>query len=253
MSFSGPSLSLFRGVSAVALAALIFVPFDTAFAAVPSSSSGTDFEIPISDLKMVKKKAPQKRVRKEVKKKKTTAGEHKKSSSERAATAETSLPMEGRATEPGSAPLDEQVSQKPSLVAESLPEPETNGAKILHSPYDFVTAGKRTIISAVIDSPADIQEVNCSVRTGNSAERVQVTMVKAPGTRFTYTATLPGLPPKTPELTYTIYVIDTQGRVTRSREFVTLVKSLPFLPGWQIEDSDGTHPGDSVKRSKTGH
>lgn len=250
MNFGRVLLGIFRGVSAVALTALLFVPTDTAFAATPASS-GSGFEIPISDLKTVKKKSPPKRVKKEAKKKKTTDGEHKKSSSEITAIPETTLPMRVQAVESNNTPQDERISQKPSPAAESLPE--IDSTKILHSPYDFVTAGKRTVISAVIDSPADIQEVNCSVRTGNGAERVQVTMVKAPGTRFTYTATLPGLPPKTPELTYTISVVDSQGKVTRSREFVTLVKSLPFLPGWQIEDSDGTHPGDSVKRSKTGH
>jgi len=250
MNFGRVLLGIFRGVSALALTALLFVPTDTAFAAAPASS-GSGFEIPISDLKTVKKKSPPKRVRKEARKKKTADGEHKKSSPEITATPETTLPMENRAAESNNAPLDERANQKTSPAAESLPE--TGGTKILHSPYDFVTTGKRTVISAVIDSPTDIQEVNCYVRTGDGAERVQLTMLKAPGTRFTYTATLPGLPPKTPELTYTISVIDTQGKVTRSREFVTLVKSLPFLPGWQIEDSDGTHPGDSVKRSKTGH
>lgn len=247
MSFSRASLSLFRAVSAVALAALLFVPSDTAFAATPVSSA-TGFEIPISDLKTVRKKTPPKQVKKEARKKKTGDGKNSKTTSEIATTAETSVPMSASAPaiESNNTLQDEPIRQKPLPAA----PPETGSTKILHSPYDFVTAGKRTVISAVIDSPADIQDVNCSVRTGNGTERVQVKMVKTPGTRFTYTATLPGLPAKTPELTYTISVIDSQGRVTRSREFVTLVKSLPFVPGWQIEGSDETRPVGPGKRSE---
>lgn len=248
MIFSRASLSLFRAVSVMVLAALLSMPSGIAFAAAPDST-GTGFEIPISDLKTVKRKSAPKRVRKETKKKKTATDEHKKSSTEITVTPEASLQVSIPVTESNNALQDELIRQKPSPAAETLPE--SGNTKILHSPYDFVTAGKRTVINAVIDSPADIQEVNCFVRTGNGAERVQVKMAKAPGTRFTYTATLPGLPAKTPELTYSIYVIDSQGKVTRSREFVTLVKSLPFVPGWQIE-ADETHPGDPVKRQETG-
>lgn len=238
MSFSGASLHVCRGVViTVAMAALLFTPSGTAFAAAPGSP-GTGFEIPISDLKTVKKKAPPKRTKKEAKKKKTVDGGEKKTSPETAEPTETFVSIKRPNPEPGGAPLTELLNQKPSLAIESLPE--TGNTKILHSPYSFVAAGKRTVINTVIDSPTDIQEVNCSVRTGDGTERTQVKMVKANGTQYTYTATLPGLLPKTSELSYFIYVIDTQGRVTRSKEFVTLVKSLPFVPGWQIEDSDGT-------------
>ncbi len=104
-------------------------------------------------------------------------------------------------------------------------------------PYSFVVAGKRTVIQAVINSEADIQAVNCAIHGGAGGAKALIKMEKVGGTQFTYTTNLPGLAPENPFLLYTIIVVDSTGRETRSQEFVTPVTSSPVVPGWQLEDA----------------
>lgn len=217
------------GYCAVALAVLLILPFNIVFAA-------PGYDIPISELNAVKKKTPAKNVAKKSGKKKKNITESQKVSPETAApngsTGQTVTPL----IDSISAGQVETIQNNLSATVESLPESEIT--RILHSPYSFVVAGKRTIIRAVIDSQSEIKEVNCSIRNFDGEERTLVKMTIADGTQFTYTANLPGLSPKTPELNYTINVIDTQGKVTRSKEFSTPVKRSTFVPSWQIEGSD---------------
>lgn len=216
------------GYCAVALAVLLVMPFNMVFAA-------PGYDIPISELNKVKKKAPAKRVTKKSAIKKTNDADS------REASPETNVPTEsaGQTTtppvEPNRTEQKKTIENKLQMAVESVPESETT--RILHSPYSFVVAGRRTVIRAVIDSQSEIQEVNCSLRTADSGERTLVKMVLADGTQFTYIATLPGLSPKVSELDYTIYVIDTQGKVTRSQEFSTPLKRSAIVPSWQSEDA----------------
>lgn len=217
------------GYCTVALAVLLVLPFNIVFAA-------PGYDIPISELNSVKKKAPAKRVANKYGKKKKSDAESRNASSETTAPTESVEQTITPLIESISAVQDKTIQNNLSVAVKSSPEPETT--RILHSPYSFVIAGKRTVIRAVIDSQSEIKEVNCSLRNADGGERTLVKMGIADGTQFTYTANLPGLSPKTPELNYTINVIDTQGKVTRSKEFSTPLKRSTFVPSWQIEDSE---------------
>jgi hypothetical protein len=206
---------------AVAMTVLFVIPVNVVSAA-PANTGGTDYDIPISELNKVKKKTPLKRVTNESIKKKSAAKPQESSS-------KITVPVEP-AAQGGT------VHQKNPVVSEPLPE----NIQIHHAPYSFVVAGKRTVIYAVIDSKADIKEVNCSFHVAEGGVQTLVKMVKVNGTQFTYTAVLPGLTPKSPSLRYTIVAVDTLGKENRSREFVTPVMSSLVVPSWQLENANET-------------
>lgn len=256
MSFRMASLTCRKNISA-SIAGLLTILVGLALAAAPVTAE-TGFDISISDLNTVKKKAPSKKTSKETRRKKRSDTEPQQSSSEKAGAVETVLtPLTEKMPDEKSSPKpvgpvetpvqaaapaiepktetqinpDKQLSQ---VAAE--PEPDPENTRIFHSPYSFVVAGKRTVIQAVIDSNAEIQEVSCTLRTHEGGGRNQVKMEKVEGTQFTYRAVLPGLSRGTSSLSYTVDVVDSSGKLTRSKKFVTPVKSVPFVPSWQLED-----------------
>lgn len=203
----------FSCCAAIFMALLLVVP---SVSAAPAANNGASYEIPISELNKVEKKTPVKHVKSEPKKKKKSETPQPKS----------------------------QAAAKPAATPENT--------QILHSPYSFVVADKRTVISAVINSKSDIQEVNCTLPASEGGKGTEIKMEKVEGTRFTYTATLPGVPPKTSSLRYTISFVDTQGKDTRSREFVTPVSASPLIPSWQLENSDAAGGEAAGKAGETG-
>lgn len=198
MFFFGP-LAQFSGTTVIILLAMLLAA-PTGYAA-SAADGGTSYEIPISELNRVEKKSSTKRVRGESRKKKQS----------------------------------EAAQTKPENTAK--PAPPAENTPILHSPYSFVVAEKRTIISAVINSKADISEVTCLLPAAEGGKDTLIKMEKVDGTLYTYTATLPGLPQKSSSLRYTIMFTDSKGGETRSREFVTPVNQSPLVPSWQIENS----------------
>lgn len=262
MSFNMASLTCRKNFSA-SIAGLLATFVCMALAAAPATAE-TGFDISISDLNTVKKKAPSKKTSKETRRKKKSDVEPQQPSSEKNVVVETVLtpstekmPDEKSALKPTgpvetpvqtAAPRiepktetqinsDKQLSQ---VTAESEPDPEST--RIFHSPYSFVVAGKRTIIQVVIDSNAEIQEVSCTLRAHEGGGRNQVKMEKVEGTQFTYKAVLPGLSRGTSSLSYTVDVVDSNGKLTRSKKFVTPVKTVPFVPSWQLEDVNAVTP-----------
>lgn len=202
----------FSGHSVIALLAMLLaVPV---VYAAPAADSGTNYEIPISELNRVEKKTTSKRVRSEPRRKKKT--------------------------EP--APQKTQETAKPVESPESM--------QILHSPFSFVVADKRTVISVVINSKADIKEVNCTLPAVEGGKDTLVKMEKVNGTLYTYTATLPGQPLKSSALRYTISFIDSKGVETRSRDFVTPVSPSPLVPSWQIENNPTEEVAGAVDESE---
>ena len=228
-------LSSFFRITVVTMAVLYNMQVSVALAA-QTAAGGTDFEIPISELNKVKKKSPAKHETKKTKKKKKKTDSKLQESS-----LKTAYPNEpaGLAKIP---PVElvkdtksEPVPQKSPDGDKPLPNPEET--RIYHSPYSFVVAGKHTVINAVINSKADIKEINCSLRMAGGEAQTPVKMVKVEGTRFTYRATLPAMAPESTSLGYTIVVIDSSGKETRSQEFVTPVASSPVVPAWQLESA----------------
>jgi hypothetical protein len=187
-----------------------------------SAAGESDYGIPLSELKKVEKKKPKKAVirkRKEKKKADTTSQE-------------TPREVSGAAVAPG----------QPALLA---PETARHGAEIMetpdsdhisHEPYSYVVPGKRTVIKAIISREA-VQSVRCRFRSLDKGGYASVAMAKAPGSQFTYVATLPALEPGAASLRYRFIVVDASGIQTYSQEFVIPVKPTSVLPGWQQDSA----------------
>lgn len=222
--YTGMWSSFFR-ICVVSLAMLFVVQVSAVLAATGVS----DFEIPISELNNVKKKAPVKRVKSESKKKKKS--EHKADSQ-----------ANEKPLELDSAVKDNEALQKTPDAEKALST--TDGTQIHHTTYSFVVAGKRTVIHAVINSKSDVQEVTCNLIAPEGGVQTLVKMAKVPGTRFTYMATLPALPAGNAALRYTISVVDSLGKETRSQEYVTPVTSSPVVPSWQDERTGEPVPAE---------
>lgn len=191
---------------------------------------GINFEIPLSELKKVKKVVPSKK----------TAGKSKAEKKSEVpsqlavanATPSPSPPdqVKSSGNEANSAATGEKAPDNPPAT----PAPAPESTKISHDPYSFVVAGKNTIIQAVIYRNAEeIKSVICRMRTTKKGASTTVKMKKADDSRFTYTATLPGLFPEMSSLSYSIIVVDSFGNESISQEFVTPVISSPVVPGWQ--------------------
>lgn len=231
------SMLYFR-IIAVLLAVLIVVPVNIVSAAQPNTG-GTNFDIPISELNKVKKKTTSKRIL--IKSKKKIVDAEKLESSSK-----TTSP-----TDPAGKTQIQPVVPDNVVQLETTPKAaeqfqESEKVQTHHSPYSFVVAGKRTIIHAVINSKADILEVNCILREADGREQTQVKMEKVTGTRFTFMASLPGQLREGSSLRYNIVVVDSQGTKTRSQEFVTPVTSSPVVPSWQVESPAEVLPAEKA-------
>ncbi len=243
---SSSILSLLRPAGILtAMAALVAMSLSTVVSAASPVNANTGYDIPLSELNEVKKKTPSKRVAKESRKKKKSDAEPRESSSQTTVPVEATSQIKQQPVESNKVIQDEAVNPKPLMAV--VPQPEPESTRIHHSPYSYIVADKRTVIHAVIGSDVEIREVNCTFRTVEGEAGTPVKMVKADGTQFTYTAVLPGLSTKTYSLRYTIDVVDSQGKVTHSQEFVTPVKTSPFVPGWQLEAVEKTIPVESGK------
>lgn len=227
-----------------ATAALLAMSLNVVSAA-SSVNAKTGYDIPLSELNEIKKKASSKRVTKKSKSKKKSDAEPRESSSETTVPVEAVDQIKQPSVDSNNAIQEEAVNPKSPATVEPLPD--SVNTRIHHSPYSYIVADRRTVIHAVIGSDVEIQEVNCTFRAVAGEAWTPVKMVKVDGSQFTYTAILPGLSTKTYSLRYTIDVVDSLGKVTRSQEFVTPVKQSPFVPGWQIEAADKTIP---VERGK---
>jgi len=195
------------------------VPVESVFAA-----GENDYEIPLSELRKVEKKKPKKA---ETRKRK----EKKKDTTRR----ETPAEVSGAAVAPGRpAPLEPETAQR---GADIMATPDSD--HISHEPYSYVVPGKRTVIKAVISREA-VQSVRCRFRSLDKGGYASVAMAKAPGSQFTYVATLPALEPGAAELRYRFIVVDASGIQTNSQEFVIPVKPTSVMPGWQ--QNPGTEP-----------
>lgn len=228
-----------------AMAALIAMSLSTVVSAAPPVNANTGYDIPLSELNEVKKKTPSKRVTKESRKKRKSDAEPRESSSQTTVPVEATSQVKQPPVESNKVIPDEALT--PKSPAAVVPQPEPENTRIHHSPYSYIVADKRTVIHAVIGSDVEIREVNCTFRTIEGEAWTPVKMAKVDGTQFTYTAVLPGLSTKTYSLRYTIDVVDSQGKVTHSQEFVTPVKSSPFVPGWQLEAADKVIPVENRK------
>ena len=106
--------------------------------------------------------------------------------------------------------------------------------QIIHEPYSFVVGGKRIAINVVVtSSQSTIQKVLCRFRATEKGEFARVQMKKAPGSLYTYTATLPPLSRNTGTFRYMILATDSLKREIRSQEFVIPLKMTMVIPGWQ--------------------
>jgi len=191
----------------------------TAVPVQPVSAAGeNDYEIPLSELKKVEKKKPKKtetKKRKERKKADTTSQE-------------TTREVSGAAAAPSQpAPLAPEAAQRGAEVMET-----PDSAHISHEPYSYVVPGKRTVIKTIISREA-VQSVRCRFRSLDKGGYASVAMAKAPGSQFTYVATLPALEPGAAALRYRFIVVDASGIQTYSQEFTIPVKPSAVMPGWQ--------------------
>lgn len=134
--------------------------------------------------------------------------------------------------------ISEDVKQtSSSLVAylrkASLQSDKAAFARISHTPFSFVVAGKQTIIQAVISGINDIKDAYCVVRTAAKRKPIIVPMTKITGTLYTYQAELPATNPASKFIYYSIITLDSLGKKTNSDEFMMPVTSSPVVPKWQ--------------------
>lgn len=217
----------------ITLAALLVMPVYVSLAA-PALPGAMQYDIPTSELNKVRKELPSKRGAAEPRKK-------RKSDVKPQETA----PAAGTAVEPAAQPKTatvEPVSPAPPRTAAAASPLPADSIRIHHAPYSFVVAGKRTVIQAVVSSESETRNVFCRFRTKDGDVLQQVTMDKAPGSRFTYVAILPGLPAHSTSLRYSITAVDATGRELSSQEYLTPVTTSPIVPGWQIEDENVAKP-----------
>jgi len=190
-------------------------------AAVPvqpvSAAEGNDYEIPLGELKKIEKKKPKKaETRKHKEKKKANATSRETPHGESAAAA------------PGQpAPLAPATVQR---SAEVMDTPDS--ANISHETRSYVVSGKLTVVKAIIGREA-VHSVRCRFRSLDKGGYASVEMDKAPGSQFTYVATLPALEPGAAALHYRFIVVDASGVRTYSQEFTVPVKATSVVPGWQ--------------------
>lgn len=178
-----------------------------------SAAGGSDYEIPLSELKKVEKK----------KQKKAETRKRKKRKEADSASRETSHKV------PTSTPLEPET---PQHAAEVMETPDS--AHISHEPYSYVVADRRTVIKAIISMEA-VQSVRCRFRSLDKGGYASVAMPREPGSQFTYVATLPPLKPGAPALRYRFIVVGASGVQTYSQEFSMPVKQTSLMPGWQQE------------------
>lgn len=207
---------------AVLLAGLIMASasMESAVAAV------SNYEIPLGELQKVKKERPPKRETRERRKKKSDVPAE--TNSYGVVVQPESTAVTGAAATPAN-----EVTVKTDSTEKAAANPLT----IHHEPYSYVISGKRTVIQAVISSTASIQSAYCRFRSAENGAYAQVPMQSAPGTFFTFTATLPGLGASSKALRYSIVAVDSAGNEMKSQEYSIDVKASSVLPGWQLEDA----------------
>lgn len=212
-----------------ASALMLIMPMlvDLARAAVPG---GMDIEIPLSELKNVKKGAPPKKAAGKPKTKNKSEAPSQGAIADEAVSPKLPDQTKSPANETRSVAAGEKAPSNPPAT----PAPAPENTKISHEPYSFVVANKSTVIHAVIYREADeLKSVTCRIRVAKKGAPTTVKMKRLDDSRFTYTATLPGLPLEMSSLSYAIIVVDSSGKESISQEFVTPVKSSPLVPSWQ--------------------
>jgi hypothetical protein len=222
------------------------LPVTSVWATTVSSpaSDGSGYDIPLGELKKVKKERPLKKETKEHRKRKGESTTQRPSVDVTAPpekTGQTSVKTQGVANEMVTHESHPQThTEKTHHEIPNHPEKykdPIDSITIHHDPYSYVITGKRTTIQAVIGSANTIQAVYCQFSSTENETRARVPMQQVSGTHFTYTTTLPSLAPSSLALRYNIIVVDSLGNETRSQEFIIAVKSSNILPGWQSESS----------------
>lgn len=243
---------------------------------LPLMSFGADFEIPLSELAKVKKKAPAKTAAPKKSKKSGKSGEHKAAPGveeqvvvkEPAAAKEPVVAKDAAqpsqaVTEAGRIVLEAQPAAKtedrkapdvppaPASQAATAPSaaaappiavpavqvrPAVADASIIHDPNSYIVTGKRTVILAIVSSSGEPRSVQCHFRAAADGNSASTPMVKVPGTRFTYSALVPALAGNAGALRYSFTVTDGQDRTVRSKEYVVPVKASAVVPGWQLDN-----------------
>ena len=189
----------------------------TAVPVQPVSAAGeNDYEIPLGELKKIEKKKP----------KKAETRKHKEKKKANATNRET-LHGDSAAAPGQPSPLAPATVQR---SAEVMDTPDS--ANISHETRSYVVSGKLTVVKAIISREA-VQSVRCRFRSLDKGGDASVEMVKAPGSQFTYIATLPALEPGAAALRYRFIVVDASGVRTYSQEFTVPVKPTSVVPGWQ--------------------
>ena len=141
----------------------------------------------------------------------------------------TNLPAATAAVTPPVAP------SIPAKILAAKTVPMTEPVRIDHDPYSFIIPGKSTVVHAVVYmKETDLKSVSCRIRSVETGELTEIKMEKVNGTRFTYEAILPKMPPNVPSLHYRITTMDIQGKESASTEFMIPVSASPVVPDWQF-------------------
>ena len=205
----------------------------------PVASSGNQYEIPLSDLKKVEKKKPRKTKNKHHKEQKRTGKKTQGAVKEtpRAVSAEPQVSVQAMPSSETGALYTPEVLIDGGTATVDLTPASADDARITHEPYSYVVTGKRTVIKAIISGRLVFQSVRCQFHSSEESGSALVPMTKVEGNHYTYTATIPALAQGANSLRYQFVVINTQGKETRSQEFIMPVNQTTVVPGWQQEPS----------------
>lgn len=194
-----------------------------------------EFDIPLSELNIVKKK---KTLHHELQKKRKHSRKYDKTVKAESTESNDKIKLTEIKEEIVTTDKIQKSPKLPSTIPKQSVSPEMvnsaiKEAKISHAPYSYILPERRTTIQAVISSTVPIAKVYCYFHAIGALNGAAVTMVKIDGTQFTYTATIPALSAGNRGLSYKIYVVDTNGYSTQSPNYEIPVSSTTVFPAWQ--------------------
>lgn len=106
------------------------------------------------------------------------------------------------------------------------------GTRFYHDPYSYMVPGKRITIQVAISDPAGVRIARCYFKASGEEDYVFVPMEKVDGTLTLYKFVLPAPSPGSKGIHYRLLVVNKDGKISKTDEFMTPVRA-GITPGWQ--------------------
>lgn len=214
------------------------------------SVNAADFDIPIEELKKVKKKpAKSEHSKRDYKKRKKTAKNSdepkvevtkKEEAATVAAKDETNslanLDNGGAVQLSTPKPAETVIDEKKADIKNVQKSEKSNSIFISHTPYNFIIPEHRTVIKAILSASSDIKIAELEFYADdNPSESAILKFEKLADSKFTYKATIPAVAKEAQKLSYKIKVVAENGENFETQTFSTAISSENIIPGWQLQ------------------